>query len=195
MRKFVIATQNRDKFLEIKSFFDGSNLELLPAFDFPGIPEVKEDGQTLEENSHKKAKTVSLFTGHPAMADDTGLFVGALNGSPGVYSGRFAGEGCSYKDNVRKLLGLMKGIPPSRRNAYFRTVITVFYPDGTYHQVAGEVQGFITEETRGSGDFGYDPVFQPLGSDKVFSEMSLEEKNKISHRGKALLAARNLLCT
>ncbi len=193
MKKIIIATQNRDKFTEMNAFLGGLDWEILPAYDFPGIPEVTEDGQSLEDNSLKKAKTVSDFTGYPSMADDTGLFVEALNGEPGIYSGRFAGKGCSYQDNVRKLLALMKGIPLQQRGAIFRTIITLFFPRRAYQQAVGEVKGIITEAARGHGDFGYDPIFQPLGYEKVFSEMTLEEKNKISHRGKALFTVRRLL--
>jgi XTP/dITP diphosphohydrolase len=193
MRKLVIATQNRNKFTEMKTAFEGISWELIPAFDFPGAPEVEEDGKTLEENSLKKAKMLSGFTGLPALADDTGLFVDALNGQPGIYAARFAGEKCSYEDNVRKMLELMRGVERERRRALFRTIITIFYPDKPTQQVSGEVAGMITEEARGGKGFGYDPIFQPSGFSKVFAEMSLEEKNKISHRGLALLKARGLL--
>jgi XTP/dITP diphosphohydrolase len=193
MKKLVIATQNRDKFIEMKKALEGAGWEVVPAFDFPGAPEVVEDGRSLEENSLKKAKILSAFTGLPALADDTGLFIDVLDGQPGIYAARFAGENCSYADNVRKVLEMMKGVEVSRRKAVFRTVITVWYPDREFEQVLGEVQGSITEQTYGNGGFGYDPIFRPEGSDKVFAEMSLEEKNRISHRGRAIQKARLLL--
>ena len=193
MRKLVIATQNRDKFEEMKVALTGLDWDIVPAFEFPSAPEVEEDGQTLEENSMKKARALSVFTGLPTVADDTGLFVEALGGQPGVYAARFAGENCTYQDNVTKILKLMKGIPRDRRKASFRTVITFYQPNRTVQQVAGDVEGFITEEARGQGGFGYDPVFLPAGFNKVFAEMSLEEKNRISHRGLAVQKARQLL--
>jgi XTP/dITP diphosphohydrolase len=193
MKRLVLATQNRNKFLELKGALIGMSWQILPAFDFPGIPDVVEDGKTLEENSLKKAEVISRFTELPALSDDTGLFVDALDGQPGIYAARFAGENCTYEDNVRKLLGLMKDIPENRRKAFFRTVITLFYPDSDPQQVMGEVEGVITLEAHGTGGFGYDPVFQPAGFSKVFAEMSIEEKNRISHRGKAIQKARQLL--
>ena len=193
MKKLVIATQNRDKFIEMKKALEGVGWEMVPAFDFPGAPEVVEDGRSLEENSLKKAKILSVFTGLPALADDTGLFVDALDGQPGIYAARFAGENCSYADNVHKVLEMMKEVEVSRRKAVFRTVITVWYPDREFEQVLGEVQGSITEQAYGNGGFGYDPIFRPEGSAKVFAQMTLEEKNKISHRGRAIQKARLLL--
>jgi XTP/dITP diphosphohydrolase len=161
MRTLVIATQNRNKFQEMWEALAGTGWELRPASDFPGLPEIEEDGRTLEENSLKKARIVAGFTGFSALSDDTGLFVDALGGQPGIYAARFAGEGCSYGDNVRKLLDLMKEVPTGGRNALFRTVVTLYHPDGHHRQVAGEVQGEILEAPRGSAGFGYDPVLRP----------------------------------
>jgi XTP/dITP diphosphohydrolase len=193
MKKLVIATQNRDKFAEMRKALEGIGWQIVPAFDFSGAPEVVEDGRSLEENSLKKAKMLSAFTGLPALADDTGLFIDALDGQPGIYAARFAGENCSYADNVQKVLEMMKGVEVSNRKAVFRTVITVWYPDHEFEQVLGEVQGSITEQAYGDGGFGYDPIFRPAGHPKVFAEMSLEEKNRISHRGLAMEKARVLL--
>ena len=193
MKKIVIATRNRNKFKELREALEGAGWILLPAFDFPGAPEVVEDGETLEENSLKKAKALSDFTGLPALADDTGLFVEALNGQPGVYAARFAGEGCTYEDNVKKLLSVLKEVPEGKRTALFRTVITLYDPASGPQQVSGDVEGMITMEARGNGGFGYDPVFLPKGFSKVFAEMSLDEKNRISHRGRAVQKARELL--
>ena len=177
----------------MKEVLAGLGWEIIPAFDYPGAPEVEEDGTTLEENSMKKAKALSEFTGEVCLSDDTGLFVEALDGQPGIYAARFAGEHCTYEDNVRKLLGLLKGVPAEKRGASFRTVITIYKPNHTSQQVMGEARGKITPDARGSAGFGYDPVFQPEGLTKVFAEMTLEEKNRISHRGKALQNARQLL--
>lgn len=193
MKPLVIATHNRNKFKEMKEALSGVGWEILPGFEFPGIPEVEEDGATLEENSLKKARIVSGFTRLPALSDDTGLFVDALDGKPGIYAARFAGENCTYEDNVRKMLGLLEGVAEAKRTALFRTVVTLYYPDGQFKQVAGEVHGSITTGVKGSGGFGYDPIFLPLGFSKVFAEMTLVEKNKISHRGLAVQKARELL--
>lgn len=195
MKKLVLATQNRNKFKEMIEALGGTGWEFSPAWEFPGAPDVVEDGETLEANSLKKAKALCVFTGHPALSDDTGLFVDALEGRPGVFAARYAGEGCSYEDNVRKMLAEMVGVPWDKRRARFRTVVTIFHPNQSHQQVAGEAAGFITLQPRGGKGFGYDPIFQPEGQDRVFAEMSLEEKNRISHRGKALLAARKILNT
>ncbi len=193
MKKLVIATQNQNKFKEMKEALAGIPWGLQPAFDFPGAPEVLEDGKTLEENSLKKAREVALFTGLPSLADDTGLFVDFIGGQPGIYAARFAGENCTYEDNVRKLLGLLEKAPDESRGAVFKTVITFFRPDGSFDQVAGEIGGTITRSARGEGGFGYDPIFLPAGHSKVFAEMTLDEKNRISHRGQAVQKAKELL--
>jgi len=195
MRKLVLATRNRDKFREMAGVLAGSGWDLLPAYDFPGAPEVEEDGSTLEENSLKKAVALRDFTGSPSLADDTGLFVEALGGAPGIFAARYAGEKCTYTDNVNKLLAEMRGIPPESRIASFRTVVSLSLPDGSFRQVAGEVKGRILELPRGGAGFGYDPVFLPNGSTKAFAEMTLEEKSAISHRGMALRGARQLLAS
>jgi XTP/dITP diphosphohydrolase len=193
MKKLVIATQNRNKFMEMKDSLAGLGWEILPAFDFPGAPDVLEDGQTLEENSLKKARAISEFTGMPSLADDTGLFVDALGGQPGIYAARFAGKNSTYEDKVRKLLLLLQDTPDELRQATFKTVITLYYPNVPFDQVSGEIKGTITREPRGKKGFGYDPVFLPIGFSKVFAEMSMEEKNQISHRGIAVQRVRSLL--
>ncbi|HTA77820.1 MAG TPA: RdgB/HAM1 family non-canonical purine NTP pyrophosphatase [bacterium] len=193
MKKLVIATHNRDKFREMKKALGDLGWEIVPAFDFPGVPEVVEDGETLEENSLKKAKELSDFTGLPALSDDTGLFIDALNGQPGIFAARFAGENCTYHDNVQKVLTLMKGVKLTARKATFRTIITLYDSEKNAKQVSGEVVGTITEIIHGVDGFGYDPIFMPEGLLKTFAEMTLDEKNQISHRGRALQKARQLL--
>lgn len=193
MRRLVLATHNRDKFREMREVLAVSGWDLVPAFDLPGVPEVIEDGVTLEENSLKKADILCSFSGMAALADDTGLFVDALGGEPGIYAARYAGEKCTYADNVRKLLGAMEKVPPLHRGACFRTVITIRYPEGGRDQVVGEVWGTIEPASRGVSGFGYDPIFRPEGFDRVFAEMSLSEKNAISHRGRALQKAIEVL--
>jgi XTP/dITP diphosphohydrolase len=183
-KTIVIATQNRDKIREFRNKLN--NIFFLKTLDdYPDMPEVIEDGASLEENAVKKARTIHVHTGLPAIADDTGLEVDALNADPGIFSSRFAGETASYEDNVRLLLEKMKHIPMEQRSARFRTTIAYVDNDQAW-TVEGTVEGRILKEAVKGGGFGYDPVFfyEPLN--KAFSEMDLEEKNRVSHRGKAL---------
>lgn len=188
MSTFVLATANRDKAAEIGAIL-GSGVELLPRPDSVG--EVEETGDTLEENARIKARALVEATGRPAIADDTGLEVTALAGRPGVYSSRYAGEGATYADNVAKLLVEMTG--RSERSARFRTVALALWPDGREVVAEGEVRGRIAEEASGSDGFGYDPVFVPDGESRTFAEMTLQEKNSVSHRGRAFRALGELL--
>ncbi|MDZ7267208.1 MAG: RdgB/HAM1 family non-canonical purine NTP pyrophosphatase [candidate division KSB1 bacterium] len=190
--RVVLATHNRDKIREIQEALRALPVTILSLDDFPDLPEVAEDGDTLEENARKKAVTLHHHTGLPALADDTGLFVAALGGRPGVYSSRYAGPGASYQDNVCKLLAEMQAVPPERRNARFRTVMA-FTDGNTVHFVEGSCDGHLALAPRGEGGFGYDSIFIVAGSERTFAEMSLREKNAVSHRGRALAAARQLL--
>jgi XTP/dITP diphosphohydrolase len=194
-RVFVLASANVDKAAEIATILgDVPDLTLLPRP--PEVPDVEETGETLEDNARLKARALCDATGRPAVADDTGLEVEALGGAPGVYSARFAGEGATYADNVSKLLAELARVgatAPDRRRARFRSVAFVAYPDGSELWVEGEVTGVITPDARGSGGFGYDPLFAPDGFDgRTFAEMSPGEKHAVSHRGRAFraLAAR-----
>ncbi len=190
--RIVLATRNRDKVGEIRRLLDPSRFEVIPVHEVADVPEVEEDGRTLAENALKKARTAARVTGLPAMADDTGLEVDALGGRPGVFSSRFAGEGASYEDNVRKLLAELKGVPQERRTARFRCVVAIV-DNSTEVTVEGVCEGLITEKPRGSGGFGYDPVFLVPEKGRTFAEMTTEEKNRISHRGQAFRkAAREL---
>jgi len=193
MKQLVLATHNKDKFQEMHKALATSGWDLIPAYHLPEIPEVVEDGKTLEENSFKKADALCRFSGLAALGDDTGLFVHALQGEPGIYAARYAGENCTYSDNVKKLLDSMKNIPLADRSAIFRTSITICYPSGEVDRVTGEVRGTIESTPKGKSGFGYDPIFRPEGSDRVFAEMSLNEKNEISHRGLALKEALTVL--
>jgi XTP/dITP diphosphohydrolase len=183
----LIATRNADKLKEIRSVFELPGLTFSSALDHPKIPEVEEDGATAAENSKKKAKILALETGHWALADDTSLEVEALDGAPGIYAARYAGENATYADNVRKLLNELSGI--DNRSARFRSVISLSDPAGSVRHVEGEIRGSITSEPRGSDGFGYDPVFLPEGESRTFAEMPEEEKNQISHRAIALRKA------
>lgn len=180
--KIVLATKNKDKIREIKKILSDLPVEIKTMADFEGIPDVEEDGATLEENAIKKATEFHKFTGLPAIADDTGLEVDALNGAPGVYSSRFAGEEASYEDNRKKLLRELENVPEAKRGAQFRCVVA--FADGSRRMTTeGIVRGKILREERGDSGFGYDPVFWVPEFEKTFAEIDLEKKNAISHRG------------
>ena len=183
--KIVLATHNRDKRIEIMNGLKPFNIDILSLNDFPEIGEIIEDGLTLEENAFIKAKTVYSLTGLPTIADDTGLEVKALNGNPGVHSARFAGENCSYSDNVNKIIKEMEKVSTSNRSATFKTCM-VFVDNNMELSTEGVVEGYITKEPKGIGGFGYDPVFYVIEEGKTFAEMTISEKNIISHRGKAI---------
>ena len=173
---------------------EGMGIDLRSAFEFADLPEVVEDADTIEGNALKKARETFILTGITSVADDTGLEVDALGGRPGVWSARYAGEGATYAMNVDKLLAELSDVPIDRRTARFRTVIAVAGPAGEW-TVDGVCEGEIMTERIGEGGFGYDPVFRPAGYDRSFAEMSIEEKNLISHRGKALKAFRDAYAT
>ena len=185
--KLIIATRNRHKLEEIRAIFNFTEGEVASALDFPDVPDTIEDGDTLEANAIKKAVEICEATGLSAMADDSGLEVEALNGEPGVYSARWAGEGCTYADNNAKLLRELAGA--KNRRAKFRTVIALARPDETPVTVEGSISGLICAEPRGEHGFGYDPLFVPDGYSQTFAELSAEIKNRISHRARALNAA------
>lgn len=185
--KLLLATRNRHKLEEIRACFNLAHLDIVSALDLPDLPEVEEDGDTLEANAEKKAATLARLTGLWALADDTGLEVDALDGAPGVYSARYAGSGATYADNCRKLLGALRN--ESRRTARFRCVIALSDPAGETRWVEGCCEGVILHAPRGEGGFGYDPVFQPDGHGETFAEMASAAKNAISHRGRALQRA------
>lgn len=179
--KLYFASQNKNKIREISALLPDGN-EVLGIDDVTSH-ELEETGDTLEANALQKAIFVANATGHPAFADDTGLEVDALNGAPGVMSARYAGEEKSAEANIQKLMSELAG--KSNRNAQFRTVIA--YVNGNDQQLfEGKVEGKIIESPRGNEGFGYDPVFVPEGSNKTFAEMTLEEKNRFSHRARAV---------
>ena len=181
--RLVLASANPDKAREIATLLDG--VEVVPRP--PEVPEVDETGATLEHNARLKARALVEATGEAAVADDTGLEVDALGGAPGVVSARYAGPAATYADNVAKLLDALAGAED--RRARFRTVAMVCLPDGTEVSAEGVVEGTITTAPRGTGGFGYDPVFAPDGAGgRTFAEMALEEKNAVSHRGRAFRA-------
>jgi len=183
MNKLVLASRNKNKIEEMKALVSGLGIEVFSTLDFPELEEVEEDLPTLEENALKKARYVHKKTGLAALSDDTGLEVDALNGAPGVYSARYAGDDVSYQDNVHKLLNEMSG--EKNRGAQFRTVVALVTDENEY-TYEGICEGEITEDQRGDKGFGYDPVFLPTGYDKTFAELDSSIKNVISHRGKAV---------
>ena len=183
--KVVIATHNRDKMKEIQGAISDLGWEVISLYDFPKIGEIEENGKTLEENALIKAREVFEKTGLPTISDDTGLEVDALDGAPGVYTARYAGENCSYSDNVNKMLKDMNKVPMPNRGAKFKTVM-VFKDENKELIVEGIVKGKISRESRGDDGFGYDPIFYVTEYDKTFAEMTMSEKNKISHRGNAI---------
>ena len=190
--KIVLATHNHDKEIELKHSLRGLGVEICSLSEYPDIGEIEETGATLLENSLLKAHTVHGRTGLPAIADDTGLEVDALDGAPGVYSARFAGADATYEDNVNKLLSVMEEVSEERRSARFRTVIS--FVDGNQELwTEGHIDGKIIDFPRGNAGFGYDPVFYIPQLEKTFAELSTEEKNKISHRGLALQKLRKIL--
>ncbi len=186
MLEIVLATNNKDKIREIKALLKGLPVKVLTAQNFPHFPKVKEDGKNLEENAIKKAEAISRSTGKISLADDTGLEVGILEGLPGVRSARFAGAGCSYRDNNKKLLKALEKLPWNTRKACFRCVMALAFPDKKTVVRAGKICGYISEELKGKQGFGYDPVFYLPLYKKTFAELGLKTKNKISHRAQAL---------
>ncbi len=191
--QLVLATRNQDKIKEIMHLLEDLAITILTFKDFLDFPEVEETGETLEENAILKAKGITEFTGYAALADDSGLEVAYLNGVPGVYSSRYAGPGCTYDDNNRKLLEQLHGVSENDRAARFRTVIAIAWDVEDVETVEGIVEGTIAEEKAGTGGFGYDPVFFYPPAGKTFAQMSLAEKNKVSHRGRALYEAREVI--
>jgi len=182
----VLATANPDKAQEIAEVLAvaAPGLELVPRP--PEVPDVDEVGETLEDNARIKAVALCAATDLPAVADDSGLHVDALDGAPGVHSARYAGEDATYADNVAKLLDALDALPLEQRGARFATVAIARWPDGLEVAALGEVEGVITTTVRGDGGFGYDPVFVPLeGDGRTFAEMTSGEKHALSHRARA----------
>ena len=190
--KIVLATHNYDKEIELQHSLQGLGVKICSLSEYPDIGEIEETGTTLLENSLLKAHTVHDRTGLPAIADDTGLEIDALDGAPGVYSARFAGPDATYEDNINKLLSVMEDVSDDMRSARFRTVIS-FVDEVQELWTEGFIEGRITENARGNMGFGYDPVFYVPRLKKTFAELSTAEKNKISHRGLALQKLRKIL--
>ena len=185
METIVLASRNKHKIKELRATLVPLGIQLKSTYDFPDLKEVEEDRDTLEGNALKKAQYVYEKTGLPALADDTGLEVAALDGRPGVYSARYAGSSATSEDNIDKLLQEMSEVAAVDRNAQFRTVVALISDEGR-HTFEGVCTGHILRKEQGSEGFGYDPVFQPDGYEETFAELAPSVKNSISHRGKAI---------
>lgn len=184
--KIVAATTNQNKLRELKELLKDFDVQLLSLNDFPDCPSVVEDGESFAENALKKAQAVCAFTGLLAIADDSGLEVDWLDERPGIFSARYAGNSADDKNNYEKLLRELEGVVPEKRGARFRCALAIAAPSGQCRIVEGEYRGFITTQPRGKNGFGYDPVFLDPVSGLTFAEMPGEQKNKISHRARAL---------
>lgn len=191
--KIILATRNEDKVREIGHILGSLPLTLVSLKDFPGVPEIVEDGATYIENARKKALAVQQHTGLSSLADDSGLEVEALDGRPGIVSRRFAGPSATYADNNLKLVEYMKDIPFEARKARFVCVAALATADGEVRFTEGELRGYIAEAPRGEGGFGYDPLFYLPEYGKTVAELDAETKNVISHRAKAMVAMRHVI--
>jgi len=182
MRDILIATHNPDKLKELEELVNPLKLRLYFLRELPGFYPTEEDQETLQKNAMKKALEAAKYSGLITLADDTGLFIEALNGAPGIMSARFAGNSCSYSDNRQKVLRLLQNI--QNRKAYFKTAVALSAPDGIIAVTEGRLEGEITTEERGNNGFGYDSIFAVNG--KTYAEMNADEKNHLSHRALAI---------
>ncbi|HMK75593.1 MAG TPA: XTP/dITP diphosphatase [Thermodesulfobacteriota bacterium] len=191
--ELIVATRNKGKIREIREVLKGLDLRVHSLGDFPDVPEIEEDGKSFTENALKKARFYSKYFGKLTLADDSGLEVAGLKGLPGIYSARYAGESASGQENNQKLLREMQGLPVSKRGARFKCVIAVVSQDGKEAVAEGSCRGNIGFKEKGRKGFGYDPLFILPKYGKTMAELSLEEKNAISHRGKALRKIRRVI--
>jgi len=192
MKQLLLATNNKHKIAELKALLSDLPLELLTLSDVSVPQPLPEEGETLRENALQKARTVHLHTKLPALADDSGLEVFYLNGRPGVFSSRYSGPSATDERNNEKLLGEMRGVPPRRRRAQFHAVVALV-GDRLEEVAEGICLGKLTERPKGTNGFGYDPIFLPDGFTRTYAELTAEEKNKISHRAKALASMKEIL--
>ena len=188
--RVVLATQNAHKLIEMRRILDeaGLDIELVGTDQFPDLSDVVENGSTFAANALLKARSVCAETGLPAIADDSGLGVDALNGMPGIFSARWSGSHGDDLANLNLLLGQLTDVPDARRGAAFHCAAAVVLPDGAERVVEGTIDGTLIREPRGTNGFGYDPIVVPVGESRTTGEMSAEEKDSISHRGRAMRA-------
>ncbi len=189
-QRVVLATRNPHKIEEIGRICRDWPVEWLTELD---LPAVEETGSTYLENALLKAQEIARVTGEAALADDSGIEVDALGGAPGPRSARYAGEEATDEQNLRALMGAIAGVPAGGRTARYRAVAALSWPDGREVHAEATCDGLLETKPRGQGGFGYDPIFVPLGSDRTMAELSPEEKDRISHRGRALRALRSIL--
>jgi XTP/dITP diphosphohydrolase len=187
-REYAVATFNRDKGRELLAMLAPAGFRLRPAYEIPGAVAPEESGTTLLENARIKARALTDQVGIPAIADDTGLSVDALDGAPGIFAARFAGQGATYADNIRLMLERLEGVVLARRTARFRTVCVACFPDGREVVGEGVLEGRIAMSSRGTNGFGYDPVFEVEGLGRTLAELSAAEKDRLSHRARAVAA-------
>jgi len=185
-RRVVLATRNQGKVKEFNRLFADLGWEGISLAEFEGVPEVIEDGETFEANALKKAIEISTYLNLPALGDDSGLEVDALDGRPGVYSARYAGEDATDEKNWRKLLDELDDVPMERRTARFRCTIAFVVPGSEPVITTGSCEGLIAKEPKGTNGFGYDPVFYIPEMEKMMAQLLPEEKNQISHRARAM---------
>jgi non-canonical purine NTP pyrophosphatase (RdgB/HAM1 family) len=191
--EIIVATKNEGKLREIRSILKDLPFKLFGLNHFENVPDVEEDGKSFSENGLKKARFYSKLFGRIAIADDSGLEVDALGGRPGIYSARYAGKGASDQENRKKLLKELEGVPISKRGAKFKCAIAVVWPDGKEVITEGACRGRVGFKEVGKNGFGYDPLFILSRHGKTMGQLSLQEKNRISHRGKALRKLRKVL--
>ncbi len=185
LTELVLASGNQGKIAEFQRLLEGLEIQVHSMKEYPEIGDIVEDGTTFAENALIKARTVCQATGKAALADDSGLMVDALDGAPGIYSARFAGEQHDDGANNAKLLRLLQDVQDGARSGKFFCAIAIVLPDGREYTVEGTCPGVILRELKGQGGFGYDPLFYVPEMGKTFAELSMEEKNRISHRGHA----------
>lgn len=190
--KLVLATKNRHKVEEIRAGFQTLAVEILSLDNFPEVA-LKEEGKTLRENALQKARISAHAVGCWALGDDTGLFAEALGGEPGIFSARYSKEGATFEENRNKLLKKMEPVPLEKRGAFFSCVLALVHPDGREVVVEGRLEGMIAQSPKGAEGFGYDPIFFLPERGITLAELTLEEKNRISHRGRALFKMRGML--
>lgn len=191
--KLILATKNQNKVEELRAMLDGLDVQVSSLFDVTGIKDIVEDGQTFRENALKKARTVFEVTGSWALGDDSGLVVEALNGAPGIYSSRYSGREKDYAANNKKLLRELNGVPDEKRSAAFVCVMALVGPGNKEYVVDGRCEGRIAHDLKGDRGFGYDPLFIVSETGRTMAEMPMDEKNKISHRGRALAKVIDIL--
>jgi XTP/dITP diphosphohydrolase len=185
LKKIVFASRNRGKIKEIQALLAECGVILQSLDDYPELPDISEDGNSFLANALKKARTIAKLTGEIVLADDSGLEVAVLDGAPGIYSARYAGDNADDEKNILKLLSDLEGVPPAEREAAFRCILVICQPDGHYHTFDGRWEGRIAEVPAGKGGFGYDPVFYLPEQGVTVAELPAGIKNRISHRAKA----------